>query len=441
MSRRWIWISALAGALAAIFLGVWLLPDAAAEPAAASLVATTSGPGLVAHAWIETNRPHHGDVVRVRFTFENRGAEPATNIYFAEFTFPGMVPQGDCWNSSLTGPACWTGTGMQRPAFSTVSPGQSATAQANLRMEESVGKVSLTAVYTWQQGGKERMGEISAGPVQVATPVRDALRAFAGIIFEFIKALIIPAALAFLGFLISRRLNRSEFLKTTLTNQLPRLQEYVEQYYMPTTRSLRALLASLEHLSKNTPTDQTRQECLYATLFFLRRMLQLRRGKGGVFFQSHSGEALFRETWIRIQADLNALLGNQWETRASDVQLEDTFDSFQRKRSAKHDDIQAALTKAETDLAAWATGDKSAACRSHLALLIEILHFEANRPFVGSWYVEKKDDGGRAACVKVCQEVADALRDGKLKDENGKLTPLVTVYVEQLSEQSNNSPE
>src|SRR5437879_4381919 len=107
--------------------------SASAISAAGSPGQPTPG-GLVAHAWISTNRLDASDNLKLRITFDNHSAVAVEGLQIVYFKAPGFeVP--DCWNHNL----CMQGNDTS-PLPAILKAGASTTAWIDLQPSISQGR-------------------------------------------------------------------------------------------------------------------------------------------------------------------------------------------------------------------------------------------------------------------------------------------------------------
>jgi hypothetical protein len=328
---------------------------------------------VVALAWMDQSVVEEGKRFRLWVSLENRSDSAAVGLHFTSFQIPGFHAVS-CWAAG--GPACIPRGAGERPVLGLplrLEKGQSATVFAVLEPLSKHGQFGASGVFTWRDERRvEQKGAVVA-PVITVTSREEHLWFSLGKMVSLLKDLLVPAAIAYLGWYLQNRdkererkedaakqqketderehdLDREERerkqtrLRETWNLMLPKSHANAEQHYMPVVAAIDGLLFEARRTWLDS-RDEHWHMLLWALLRVLRRMQDLAQAIGGFYFRDLAGEKLARMCWNEFYFRSRNQLGPADRDRAvSAIERNENLASFLDRLSGH---------PAETSPGAW----------------------------------------------------------------------------------------
>lgn len=292
------------------------------------------------------------------------------------------------------------------------------------------GPLAASGVFTWRdsRGKRENAFAVPAFPV---------VSRFYWLWFGlgksvlFLKDLLVPAALAYLGWYLQhrdkqrdaqaaqeklareaeerdqerRRAEREKEqarVRETWNLMLPRCHANAEQHYMPLAAAITDLLGTAWKIHEGS-TDEEWHLLLWKLLRILRLMRHLAHSIGGFYFRSLEGEEMAGACWDQFLFLTRERLGQGDQERAlTALEPQESFASFKDKLAGRSlqgvarsifkpasREVAGALSELDAGLRRWA--GKERGLQRHLPLLEllnVVLRYEMNRPYE-IWYGEQ----------------------------------------------------
>jgi hypothetical protein len=393
---------------------------------------------VVAVGWVDQGVVVEGKPFRLWVSLENRSGSPALGLRYRSFQIPGFHPGNLKVGGRLLG--CWKDGPACRPQGPGLPPilglpdrlekGQSVSVFAVL-VPSTHRQFGASGVFTWRDDqGKEHEGAVVVPPVP-AVAQGEQLWSSLGKMVLLLKDLLLPAALAYLGWYLKRRdddqkklqdqaksdreakeraeekkrlaeAEKQASLQETWRLMLPKSHANAEQHYMPVVASIELLQVRFGNLAKNG-TVENRHQFLFELLRLLRRMQHLGRQIGGFYFKDREGERLAKECWDPFFERSRTALGPEDRERAlAHIEPNENLASFLDKLSGKaklpqggsipsppgQESIQSVLTRIDTKLQDWIRAGGFQRNLPLLELFRTVLTYEMNRPYE-FWYGER----------------------------------------------------
>jgi hypothetical protein len=384
-------------ALALLVTTLLIVPDDPAKPPPltprVALAESSTAKGFTIRAWLSGSRVYRDQTVRLRFLLENHTANAITGIHLADLQVPGFVPPAA---------AAWRTTPLNAriDALADLAPGESESLETDLSPTiDSYGTFSPAALFRWisvppaPAKPEQAALPITVGPIEIINGWKTAV-SFGRRLYNLVKDFALPIALAVLAFLFQRwqaakakqeaDLRESGERKLQVWKmQLDRLHYNAEHHYLPIIRSCRQLRTLL--LDKQAPALPADQiwEHLYWLLMIFARVQRLRNEKGGIFFQDHGGEEVVQLAWWLFDWHVKKRFTLDTRERAvRSVNATEDFSAF--LVSARHNPL---LVECRGILKNWFGETQSVFDMAPLLdILLNVFHFETNRPFDVHWY-------------------------------------------------------
>jgi hypothetical protein len=352
---------------------------------------------VVAFAWIDQSTVEEGARFRLWVLFENRSESAALGLRFLNFETPGFESV-DCRASPPeVGPACrprGAGQGNLLGLPGRLEQGRSLTVFTLLEARAERGPSGASGIFTWRDpGGAEHQGAVVLPAVPITSP-GDRFWFSLGKVGLLLKDLLLPAALAYLGWYLQRRdkdrdeklasekderaaqeldrelkaqdekekkaaderelerqRERRETAQTRLSEtwnlMLPKSHANAEQHYMPVVAAIDNLLIALCKLGPHAEDEQW-HALLWALLRVLRLMEHLSNSIGGFYFRNLKGEDLAATSWNLFHYRARERLGAADRARALlaiGLGRDDNYSSFLDRLAGR---------PAEASLRGWA---------------------------------------------------------------------------------------
>jgi hypothetical protein len=376
---------------------------------------------VVALAWLDQGSLKEGGRGRLWVLFENRSDADVRGLRFLTLQTPGFRKVGFCWVAG--GPACIPAEQdhhLRKGLPRVLKKGQTVSVYAFLE-EAGIGGKPLAAsgVFTWRdlQGERENAFMVPAVPVVSRF---EWLWFGLGKSVLFLKDLLVPAALAYLGWYLQHRdrqrdaqaeeekLDREKQerkqerqraerekeqarVRETWNLMLPRSHTNAEQHYMPVAAAITALLRTARTIRQDSAEEEW-QRLLWEQLRFLCLMRRLAHSIGGFYFRSREGEDLASECWDKfLRQTRDHLRLESLERAVAALDPHENFAAFKDKLvgctvEASSQEVAKALAQLDTNLRRWAGLERGFQRNLPLVeLLGVILSYEMNRPYE-IWY-------------------------------------------------------
>ncbi len=315
----------------------------------------------------------------------------------------------------------------------TISPGQSFTMWGDLRPAATHKPETLTLIVGWEIKKTEAASYPSSLVVSLGeNQVLGCLETFWTAVVEVAKLLLIPIALAGIGFFLNlsmkqreERIENREKLREesrqdaerdrtvraeTLKLMLQISHGYASQYYLPLSIALAGMAKNLKKSialegEDDGLRDSKRKVAFFYHLLAWRRMSKITKAIGGFYLKDLRGEALVAECWSRHKLAVAGEVEDQRyiATRAAIKRFTDDTDSYQAfeeqfENSAGQGYWDEHIQLAWTLFQEWLNDknkvkqtwmDDKSTVPEQVALNLEafssILDWEANRPYQ-YWY-------------------------------------------------------
>jgi len=379
---------------------------------------------VVAIAWLEQESIESR--VRLWVLFENRSDTDALGLRFLTVQTPGYSRVGNCWTAE--GPACISPVPhllkqpLPKGQPSTLKKGQTVSVSALLEESGTAenGPLAASGFFTWRDSQGELENAFVVPAVQAVSRF-DWLWFGLGKSVLFLKDLLVPAALAYLGWYLQHRdKQRDEHAATekeskaerekeqarireTWNLMLPKSHANAERHYMPVAAAIADLLSAGRKIRKDS-ADEEWQLLLWRQLRFVRLMRNLALSIGGFYFRSLVGEEAAGRCWDRFLNQTRDRLGIEDLERVLEaIEPHESFAAFKDKLAGRSvgaslqgfarsildpssREVAKALAQLDTNLRCWAGVERGFQRNLPLLeLLYVILSYEMNRPYE-IWY-------------------------------------------------------
>lgn len=315
--QRWIVVTTAVVLFLILWANAWTAwyeQSTKGSEAPVSLKIVSPEKGVVALAWLEQG-PIEGRV-RLWVLFENRSDTHALGLRFLTVQTPGYSRIGNCWTAE--GPACISPAPhllkqpLPKGLPSTLERAQTVSVSALLEKSGAIesGPLAASGVFTWRDSRGERENAFVVPAVPVVSRFYW-LWFGLGKSVLFLKDLLVPAALAYLGWYLQhrdkqrdaqaaqeklgreaeerdqerRRAEREKEqarVRETWNLMLPRCHANAEQHYMPLAAAITDLLGTASKIHEGS-TDEEWHLLLWKLLRILRLVRHLAHSIGGFY--------------------------------------------------------------------------------------------------------------------------------------------------------------
>lgn len=414
----------------------WVRPSENVRSAKVATSGNTSGP-LTVRWGVSDNIVRRGDSVNLWFQFFNPTDSPVSEVGFTEFSAPGFVRSGECWNVS---PRCLPDRKSTLNGRVTIAPGQSMILEGPL-VGEDAGTYSLTAIYSWRNAaGFELRDFTTLGPVEIASTWQIVTTN----LFGRLAGVIVPLSLAIAGLLLQRFQSRYEESRrqqekerederrrqdqaydakrreednerarvaAVINTLLPTQMADTKELYQPLASRINRLVIHLERWEKDRSNREHRVEVAFDIAMVWRQQKYMSDRQGGFHLQSRAGERLVKECWNDFNRAIAEHIDKTTLASVNPLSRRMTFAQF-----VANPDLQPLRDAVDR----WLSdpSDPLSAQTVTLKTLVTVLGFEINRPFE-RWY-------GKEKLVFPEQE----LREMREKAANDKISSRFDDYLE-----------
>jgi hypothetical protein len=380
----------------------------------AQAVGQSPGPALTITGQLSKAKIRTSESVPFWITFRNSGAAAVKDVRLVQF------PNSEysvCVINAQSGQCSGLSPGSQ--LIPEIAAAQSSTVWGELKpgSEHTAEKVSFVVSWAFSNGAPS-FAAVPLGENTVQSPWDYHWDKW---ISGTVKTLAVPAALAWLAFLLNlvtkqresrererdrqeekyetRRATEQSVATETWKQMLPLSHTYAGTLYLP--------ISSAAEDAIDAFSDSDGHAAFFFILLLLKRIDLARKSIGGLYFKSYTGEELAQLCWRRFRS---TFLGEGTEKFYLDMHqcsklLEkiDDFDDFKIQyldnTNSNTSQLTAAFTEFERRRADKAILDSSV---DFLRAFFSILDYEANRPYE-HWY-------GRKARLKATQEALELMR-------------------------------
>jgi hypothetical protein len=413
--------AAILAIFAILFVLDWNTPPR--DPVSGSISASAgSDKDLLVRGFLDRNRLHPGEKLRLHLIFENHSAA-AVRVGIRDIQRPGF------------------GAIAIPPPFD-LNAGTSQGFDLDLTPADGGRfKIAVLSQVTRSSGGVEE-SILSLGPVEIRTALGDWIDhsvAPAKQIYSVIKDFTLPVVLAVLAYFFQRHQSARdakaardretrETRQQIWSNQIPRFRTFAEKHYLPIVSNIRHLRKDFNAFNAAPPAEQDGEagiKLLYRVLMVLRRMAYLRDEEGSVFFQIRRAELIVQNAWWAV----NLHVEDQFRVDRRDRVL-----SLLAPDEPYHHFLEIAADEPVFEelrlaLLLWVRqSDDFTRCLDLTHMMLAVFGFEANRPFDEYWYGTPDEFEGKAlADYKFPAEPKERVE--KLKTEYAAYVIEVNDYV------------
>jgi hypothetical protein len=370
-----------------------------------------SSNSVVGRSWVDADRVE----VRTRLwvVLENRDDTQAREVRLVDFHLPGFNRAGDCWPADpRSWPVCVIGQPLGSTTSLTIPSRSTLILWGDLeRATLDPGRIVISGVFEWvdaSDGGHQ--SAFQTEPVEL--PGMSWKYRPLGLPQEFlnvVSALLLPLTLLGLGWKLQTLQQRRTDKQAVWASMLPKSHENAEKYYMPVVSAVDAFCSRVSEVQKRSGhlVSEDFDQATYFLILIFKRMRQILRKIGGLYFKSRLGERIASDSW-NIFSDRRQVIGRKLLDDILDqITQFESFARFSTKR--RNPDFDSDFQRIRNALMEWAGYDAATKALQWdnsdlkfdillLKLFRNVLDVEMNRP-LALWYGEEKHLPGDETCT------------------------------------------
>jgi hypothetical protein len=378
-----------------------LCPAASTSQAAAGKPSSDS---IALSGILESQLTLTSEELKFTVSITNNSSEPLQNVKIVRLSDNYLI-------YSICTPTC-AKTSMPAVVADNIPQGRKFSSWGILKPLHSHGKQKVVLMVEWYQGGERNTGVVSLGENEVQ---QTWYYRYSTYFYGPIKTFAIPATLALIGYLLSRRAKKREEAKAEVDKEqgiraeiwkqmLPTSHKFTSKYYLPISQASSSASEALADYALEMYGDVTRpplgwkaaRRAFFFSLLLDRRMKFTVQTIGGFIFKDLRGEDLAINCWDKYRDLFVGVPGYdfhvKFRTSAALLDFQESYETFLQKFCAPAqvcpatNDMVPEMEVSWREFQVWLQRKENVLWSMlYLRGFTSIFDFEINRPYE-YWY-------------------------------------------------------